>query len=196
MLDLNTTSDFSDTRAELTYKEVTDYENFLIRFYHSYLSCNYAAELLNIALKKLPEDAPVNLLAEMAGEYQVVSELAKDASCAWMELFLNMQEGVKPPDASRMWLYEQAKQSMAASIGEIWLMISETFSTEVHDTILEELDYNLSTQNPDVEEQYDLVLTGQYPTMPENVRQVITSLKVRAHEHIISETQQITATAQ
>lgn len=183
MLDQNTTDNLSVVTRELTYKEVTDYENFLIRFYHSYLSCNYASELLNIALKKLPEDAPVDLLAELAGEYQVVSDLAENASYTWMELFLNMQEGVKPPDASRMWLYEQAKQDMAASIGEIWLMISETFSTEVHDQILEELDYNLSTQNPELEEQYDLVLTGQYPTMPENVRAVIAALKVRAESN-------------
>lgn len=179
MLDQNTIDNLSVVTRELTYKEVTDYENFLIRFYHSYLSCNYAAELLNIALKKLPEDAPVDLLAEMAGEYQVVSDLAQDASYVWMELFLNMQNGVKPPDASRMYLYEEAKQDMAASIGLLWLKISETFSTETHDQILEELDANLCSQ--DIVEQYDLVLTGEYPTMPENVRDVITNLKGSAH---------------
>lgn len=169
----------------LTYKDITDYENLLIRFYHSYLITNYISELLSITLKNLPEDTPIDTLADFAQEYETVSSLAMDAAGVWTELYFDMTESNKPVDVEMLSIipmYHQAKKEMQENVGRVWLRVSEVFTPAEHDKIIAELDASLSSQA--IQDQYDLVLTGQYPTMPENIQDVIASLKANA----ISET--------
>lgn len=165
----------------LTYKNITDYENLLIRFYHSYLTNNYLAELLSITLRHLPEDTPIDTLADLANEYETVASLAVDAASTWSEIFFDMTEGGNPADPellSIIPMYHHAKQEMQENIGRVWLRVSEVFDIEQHDAVIRELEASLASQS--IQDQYDLVLTGQYPTMPENIQDVIASLKANA----------------
>lgn len=165
----------------LTYKDITDYENLLIRFYHSYLTSNYLAELLSITLRHLPEDTPIDTLADLANEYETVASLAVDAASTWSEIFFDMTEGGDPADPdllSIIPMYHHAKKEMQENIGRVWLRVSELFDVAQHDAVIRELEASIASQS--IEEQYDLVLTGQYPTMPENIQDVIASLKANA----------------
>lgn len=167
--------------STLTYKDITDYENLLIRFYHSYLTSNYLAELLSITLRHLPEDTPIDTLADFAQEYETVASLAADAAGMWAELFFDMTEGASPVDVellSIIPMYHHAKKEMQENIGRVWLRVSEVFDIEQHDAVIRELEASLASQS--IQDQYDLVLTGQYPTMPENIQDVIASLKANA----------------
>lgn len=182
----------ANTPNILSYKEVTDYENILIRFYHSYLSCNYLAELLNTALRHLPEDADVQTLADFAEEYEEVSILASDAAQAWTEIYFDMIEGIPSPfDTTSLSNYNTVKKEMQANISRVWLRVSEAFTPAQHDVMITELDYALSSQ--DIQEQYDQVLSGMYPTLPDNIRLVIENLKQRADS---STTQSISVTSE
>lgn len=165
----------------LTYKDITDYENLLIRFYHSYLTSNYLAELLSITLRHLPEDTPIDTLGDFAQEYETVASLAADAAGMWAELFFDMTEGKNPVEPELLTIipaYHMAKQEMQENIGRVWLRVSELFDVEQHDAVIRELEASLASQS--IQDQYDLVLTGQYPTMPENIQDVIASLKANA----------------
>lgn len=168
---------------QLTYKDVTDYENILIRLYHSYLSTNYTAELISIALRHLPEDADVTMLCDLAAEYESVAPLAVDAAGAFMAVYLDMLEGEIPDKdmVAGIMSYEAAKQEVQNNIGCIWLRVSEIFSPKQHDEIIQELDQNLASQQ-ELQEQYDLVLTGNYPTLTADVRQQIAILKARTEQ--------------
>lgn len=167
----------------VTYKDVTDYENILIRLYHSYLSTNYLAELISITLRHLPEDADVEVLCDLAEEYEAVAPLAADAAAAWSSVYFDMVEFDSPPAkglVEGLSYYDSAKKEMESNIGRVWLNISEIFDAAKHAQVVQELDDNLLGESEELQEQYGLVLTNNYPTMPEGIRQVITALKQRA----------------
>lgn len=169
----------------LSFNEIETYENLLVNFYRNYLSYNYLAELLNTTLKHLPEGAPVDVLSDLTENYTSVSGVAKATSDAWVEAYFDMVEGSRTTleqlDLSNIVcsfadLHKEASDNM----GNMWLYISEILTQEQHDAVLLELDASISAQ--DIAEQYDQVLSGMNPSMPENIRSVIAELKSNAQQ--------------
>lgn len=166
----------------LAHDQVCQYEALLTCFYHSFIAYNYLTELLSIAIRHLPEDTPASTLGDLTDEFNKCADIAMQAQQDWTETYFSMVESETDPLINCEFFlggYEMIKDDAQKNTGIIWLRISELFDVAQHDNIITELDDSISSQS--LADQYDLVLTGQYPTMPQNIQDVIADLKLQAN---------------